>query len=77
MFRKLLFKRALLSVAMAGFLLQTTIVCELPSSIVIGISGDGHDDDWDDDDWDDDDWDDDDWDDCCDGGDWWFDWWWF
>ena len=75
MFRKLLFKRALLSVAVAGYVFQTTIVCELPSSIVIGISGDGYDDD---DDWDDhdDDWDDDDWDDCCYGGDWWFDWSW-
>ena len=74
MFRKLLSKRALVSVAAAGVLLQTTIVCELPSSIVIGISGD-YGDDWDDDDHDDDDWDDD-WDDCCDDGGWWFDWWW-
>lgn len=75
MFRKLLLKPAVLSVALSGTLLQTTVVCEMPSSIVIGISGDGYDDD----DWDDDDWDDDDWDDdccCCYDGGWYFDWWW-
>jgi hypothetical protein len=40
MFRKLLFRRAILSMAIAGTVLQTTIVCEVPENIVIGISGD-------------------------------------